>query len=338
MAAQAKSRSDAGEKNALVAKLAEKYSIDEGQLLHILKATAFRQSDDVHITNEQMYALLVVSDQYNLNPFTKEIYAFPGKKGGIIPVVGVDGWNRIANEHPQFDGVEFVYAGDILLCEGARAHCHAWIEAVLYRKDRANPIRVREYLDECYRPPFKDYQTGYESIGPWQTHPKRFLRHKALIQCYRVGFSFVGIYDEDEAYRILEAQSDSGGKGSTDSKVVPFKKVEPAASSPALEHQPSQTLNEFFEIDFNQEEVDALLFKLIDRAEKANQWQAAEDYAAERWTGNAEVYAKRELAKAKAKVDESSQPETPKASVNQEETSGETGQPATSDGAQSTFI
>ena len=338
MAAQTKSRSNVGEKNPLVAKLAEKYSIDESELLHILKSTAFRQSDDVHITNEQMYALLVVSDQYNLNPFTKEIYAFPGKGGGIIPVVGVDGWNRIANEHPQFDGVEFVYSDDILKCDGARAYCHAWIEAVLYRKDRANPIRVREYLDECYRPPFVEHQTGYESIGPWQTHPKRFLRHKALIQCYRVGFSFVGIYDEDEAYRILDAESESAAKDSSSYTVVPFKKVEPDAINPGLEHQSSQTLNEIFEIDFNQEEVDKVLVKLVDRAEKTNQWQAAEDYAADRWKGNAAVYAKREIAKAKAKVDESSQPGSPETLVNQEETSGGTGQQATSDGTQPTFI
>ncbi|MFC1337408.1 MAG: phage recombination protein Bet [gamma proteobacterium symbiont of Clathrolucina costata] len=293
MAAQAKSRSEAKGHGDIVVKLAEKYAIDPDKLLLTLKATAFKQpKDGPEITDEQMYSLLVVSDQYNLNPFTREIYAFPDKRGGIIPVVGVDGWNRIANEHPQFNGVEFVYSDTIVQMEGARAPCHIWIEAVLHRKDRANPVRVREYLDECYRAPFKDWQTGYESIGPWQTHPKRFLRHKSLIQCYRVGFSFVGIYDEDEAYRILEAQSEDGKTSAT---VVPFKKVEPQA----LEHQPSQTLDEFFENDFNRVEVDAFLAKLVKRAQAANQWQAAEDLIDERLKGQAAVYAKQELTKAR---------------------------------------
>jgi hypothetical protein len=41
--------------------------------------------------------------------------------------------------------------------------------------------------------------------GPWATHPKRMLRHKAMIQCARIAFSFAGIYDQDEAERIIEA-------------------------------------------------------------------------------------------------------------------------------------
>ena len=58
-------------------------------------------------TNEQLMALCIVSEQYGLNPWTREIYAFPDKQNGIVPVVGVDGWARIINTHPQFDGVEF---------------------------------------------------------------------------------------------------------------------------------------------------------------------------------------------------------------------------------------
>jgi hypothetical protein len=41
---------------------------------------------------------------------------------------------------------------------------------------------------------------------PWKSHPRRMLRHKALIQCARIAFGFAGIYDEDEAERIVEAQ------------------------------------------------------------------------------------------------------------------------------------
>jgi hypothetical protein len=31
------------------------------------------------VTDEQMMALLIVADQYGLNPFTKEIYGYPDK-------------------------------------------------------------------------------------------------------------------------------------------------------------------------------------------------------------------------------------------------------------------
>src|SRR5687767_12125601 len=85
-------------KRSLVAKMASKYNIDDDKFLSTLKATAFRQRGDMQITNEQMAALLVVADQYGLNPFTREIYAFPDKNAGIVPVVGVDGWSRIIND------------------------------------------------------------------------------------------------------------------------------------------------------------------------------------------------------------------------------------------------
>jgi hypothetical protein len=54
-----------------------------------------------------------------------------------------------------------------------------------------------------YRAPFKS--NGYDVKGPWQTHPKRFHRHKALIQCARVAFGFTGIFEQDEAERIIES-------------------------------------------------------------------------------------------------------------------------------------
>lgn len=170
---------------SLVAKFANKFAIEPNKLLAVLKATAFKQGkDDPEVTNEQMAALLVVADQYGLNPFTKEIYAFADKFKGVVPIVGIDGWSRIINDRPELDGIEFNYPPD-----GG----NAWTECVIHRKDRARPTVVREYLSECKR-----------GTGPWGSHPSRMLRHKALIQCARVAFGFAGIYDQDEAERIVE--------------------------------------------------------------------------------------------------------------------------------------
>lgn len=188
-------------KQSLVARFAEKYHIEPARLMETLKATAFRQRGDVAVTNEQMAALLIVADQYKLNPFTKEIFAF-NDKGAIVPVVSVDGWARIINEHPAFNGLEFNYSESIDTMPGGKP-CPAWCEVVIYRKDRDRPTVVREYLDEVYQAP-----RGQGNFsGPWQTHTKRFLRHKTLIQGSRIAFGFAGIYDEDEAARIVEAQA-----------------------------------------------------------------------------------------------------------------------------------
>lgn len=168
--------------NALVVKqvsqLAAQFSIPESDdLTSVLKATAFKGQ----VSDAQMSALLIVASQYGLNPWTKEIYAFPDQNNGIVPVVGVDGWSRIINTHPQFDGMEFKADDESCTC-------------IIYRKDRSHPVSVTEYLSECKRP-----------VKPWQSHPKRMLRHKALIQCARLAFGYVGIYDQDEAERIAES-------------------------------------------------------------------------------------------------------------------------------------
>ncbi len=183
------------------AKLGERFGMegDGRELVQVLKSTAFKGE----VTDAQMAALMVVANQYGLNPFTRELFAFPDKNNGIVPVVGVDGWSRIINSHPQFDGIEFHHADEFVTMPGAKP-APDWIECHIYRKDRSRPVVVREYLDEVYRAPFKG---KYGDVtGPWQTHTKRFLRHKAMIQCARLAFGYGGIYDQDEAERIVEAQ------------------------------------------------------------------------------------------------------------------------------------
>lgn len=187
------------EQRKLIPRFAERYGVDSDKLLHTLRLTAFRQQGDIVVSNEEMMSLLVVADQYKLNPFTREIFAFFDRQKGIIPIVSVDGWSRIINSHDQYDGIEFRYSEEIETMPDGKP-CPAWCEAVIYHKDRSRPTVVREYLDEVYigkrgSPP---------KIGPWQTHTKRFLRHKTLIQGARVAFGFSGIYDEDEAHRIAD--------------------------------------------------------------------------------------------------------------------------------------
>ena len=56
---------------------------DGAGLVETLKATAFKGQ----VSDAQMTALMVVANQYGLNPWTKEIYAFPDKNNGIVPFV-----------------------------------------------------------------------------------------------------------------------------------------------------------------------------------------------------------------------------------------------------------
>jgi phage recombination protein Bet len=216
-------------REGLVAKFANRFNIDGDKFLPILKATAFKQGS-TEITNEQLAALLVVADQYDLNPFTKEIFAFPDK-GGIVPVVSVDGWARIINEHPQNNGFSIEVSDD-----GSKA------VATFHRKDREYPTVVTEYLSECKR-----------NTQPWNSHPKRMLRHKALIQGARMAFGFAGIYDGDEAARIVGSEKDITPKNTTldalnsnllaQEQTSETTNIDPTIQAPILVDQKEETID-----------------------------------------------------------------------------------------------
>ncbi len=163
---------------SLITSMAGKYNIDPAKFLDTLKATILPKASD-----EEMQAFCIVAHEYDLNPFLKEIHAFPNKSGGITPVVGVDGWCSLMNRRPEFDGIEFT-------SEDIDGKPHS-VTAVIHIKGRGRPVRVTEYYSECQR-----------NTDPWRQAPRRMLRHKALIQAARVAFGFSGIHDEDDAERM----------------------------------------------------------------------------------------------------------------------------------------
>jgi phage recombination protein Bet len=166
----------------LVMKMAEKQDLDPNQYASTVMKSCFTGDT----TPEQFMAFLMIAREHGLNPITREIYAF-AKGGKVHPIVSIDGWLKIINEHPQFNGMKF---HDVLDDAGNLIS----ITCQIYRKDRDIPTEVTEYLDECKMP-----------TEPWKKWPARMLRHKATIQCARYAFGFAGIFDADEAQRIETA-------------------------------------------------------------------------------------------------------------------------------------
>jgi phage recombination protein Bet len=167
---------------SVLASLATHYGMDKGAFVQTMKATVM---NGANVSNEQLAAFCLVAKEHKLNPFTKEIFAFPSR-GGIVPVVSVDGWMKLINSHPDFDGMEFkdaVDAGGQLLSITCR----------MFRKGRSHPVEVTEYMSECRR-----------STDVWKQWPARMLRHKATIQAARYAFGFAGIMEQDEAERMVE--------------------------------------------------------------------------------------------------------------------------------------
>lgn len=210
-----------------LAVMASRVQVEPAKLLNSLKDTVFKGASE-----SELLALVVVANEYGLNPFVREIYAFPDRKrGGIVPLVPIDGWVSIVSRQPAFDGVEFAFEfGE----DGKPVAC----TCTMHLKGKGRPVVVTEYLEECYR-----------NTDPWNNMPRRMLRHKAYMQAARLAFGLSGIHDADEAIDISGVSAEQADKllgapvalpEKTTRKVVETEVVPPSGEPPKPEAEQKQ--------------------------------------------------------------------------------------------------
>ena len=174
--------------------LAARFNIEPDKLVEVLRGTVIKPDRNGHqATNEEVAAFCVITEQYGLNPWLREIHAFASQDKGIVPIVGIDGWTRIVNREPNYNGCEFI---EVNTPEGLPITCTCRI----FVKNRDHPNEVTEYFSECKR-----------NTGPWNQMPHRMLRHKSFMQCARYAFGLSGIYDQDEANDIINVTEQQPG-------------------------------------------------------------------------------------------------------------------------------
>ena len=185
----------AGSQQSLIKKLAEKYDIEAGKFYNAIVSTVFPSGKagngkeptpgrGLPPTEAMVMTFLIVCNQYDLNPFLREIYPFVDGDGNLKIIVGVDGWIKTALRQPDYDGHEFNEHID------ADGNLFA-VTCAVYRKDRTRPVKMVEYMKECKM-----------GTTPWEKWPHRMLHHKAFIQACRYAFGMGELTDEDELDRI----------------------------------------------------------------------------------------------------------------------------------------
>ena len=97
---------------------------DQAEIVAVIKQTVAKGATDA-----QLRMFLEVCRSTGLDPFLKEIY-FVAEKGLIM--AARDGYLRVANEHPMFDGMETRVERDAKNVP-VKAVCSVW------RKDRSHP-------------------------------------------------------------------------------------------------------------------------------------------------------------------------------------------------------
>jgi hypothetical protein len=183
---------------SLVQAMAARFQMEPGPFLDTIRQTVFPTKDRDHnpivATNAQVAALLAVAHEYNLNPFTRELFAFPTKGGGIQPIVSVDGWVKLIVTHPDYKGMDIVmkFPGD----DASKKPIS--VTVTIHRKSTDSVTPITEYFEECYR-----------DTDPWKGMPRRMLRHKGIKEAGRVTFGFSGISDQDEAMDAINITGES---------------------------------------------------------------------------------------------------------------------------------
>jgi phage recombination protein Bet len=134
------------------------------------------------LTDSEFLLFSEIVKATGLNPVTKEVWAI--KAGGRLQIMtGINGFLRIANSHPQFDGieVEFERSGPEL----AFVACTAKV----YRKDRRFPAVGTAYMAEYAKP-----------TPIWRQMPSVMLRKCALSLAIREAFiqELAGLYTQEE--------------------------------------------------------------------------------------------------------------------------------------------
>lgn len=248
---------------SLIARLAGKFGVEPNRLLKCLTTQVFKQADGRQPTNEELMVLLLVCENFGLNPFNREIYAFRGKGGDIVPVVSLDGWAKIVRSQKDFNGVTFAFSTNMVKVPGGAQELPEFVECAMRLKGVDEPIVIQEFMSECFN----------EKSPVWRKWPRRMLRIRAFIQCARLAFSLTGLYDEGEdfAETVIEAI--------------------PQQSQPQLVAQASVP-----KLGLEREKLDEMLGKLVTFAQsQPNGWERAAKWVEAKLEGEDRLYAEEKL-------------------------------------------
>ena len=181
--------------------------------------------------------------------------------GCVLLCIGLDGWVQLINQHPAYDGMHFTEASQ--LEEGIPQ----WIECTIHRKDRSIPLSVREYFTEVKR-----------DSSAWTTHPRRMLRHKAMVQCARLSFSLPtlqSIVDHDDLLKMQNLKPPAKDQLSSQEVKHTVSACQETLTEPRPNSRPLSA-SEYQGVDeshsFNCEDSNAVLYAQKSRKESRASW------------------------------------------------------------------
>lgn len=167
-------------------------------------------------TDDELRMFLHLSQTYGLDPFAKELWFIKMDNTPII-TTSRDGYLKIANRDPHFEGMEadVVYSGDSF------RKTNKGIEHVYGAKERGAPIgaycivyRSDRKIPTYVYAPFKDYNKG----GNWSKFPHAMILKVAEAQALKRAFSIAGLVTREEIEEGVPHAAESRSHGTDDIK------------------------------------------------------------------------------------------------------------------------
>ena len=148
-------------------------------------------------SDDELKMFLSIATTYGLDPFLREIWCVDMNGRNVI-TTGRDGYLKIANRNPNFDGMvsDVVHAGDRFMKEGDNIkHVYTVSNrgpivgayALVYRKDRAH--------SSYFFAPFSEYNKGFNA---WKQYPSAMIQKVAESMALKRAFSISGLVTEEE--------------------------------------------------------------------------------------------------------------------------------------------
>lgn len=255
--------------NDVATRLAAHYGVSRDELWNTIANTCIK--DATKVTQEQFIAFLMIADRSGLNPMLGELYAFPSKTGGIVPVIGVNGLRQIAARSPDYCGLRWEFSDEEITIGSTT--CCKWICCVIKRRNAAG--QVDEY------PGYAFFVEKYRSESePWRKQPRQMLMNKAQIQAIKNAFeSASGIYDFEEG-------REAAG-------------LDPMASASGGYRYP-KTIRAW-----ERKELDAKLVQVERQAQVRSDWAGAAAWAMDNCAGEDQEYALKHIAFARVDAEKS---------------------------------
>lgn len=145
---------------------------EQAEVIAAIKQTVAKGASDA-----QLRVFLEVCKRTGLDPFLKEVW-YVAEKGIIM--AARDGYLRVANESPQFDGMET----RVVRTENGipvKAICTVW------RKDRNHPIVCEAFYNEYVK-----------SSPVWKQYPSAMISKVAEVLALKRSFAINGVVTEEE--------------------------------------------------------------------------------------------------------------------------------------------